>query len=249
MAERLWGKVALITGAARGQGAAEARLFSQEGASVVLTDVLEDEVGAVAEEISASGGKTLALGHDVSSAADWQRVVKQAEQSFGGLDILVNNAGIVVREGVEATTQEVWDRVIGINQTGVWLGMKTAVPTLRRRGGGSIINVSSIYGIVGGGGATAYQASKGAVRLLSKTAAIEYAQAGIRVNSVHPGLIDTPMQQGLDQQAEAALLAKTPMGRRGSAEEMAWGVLFLASDESSYITGSELVIDGGYTAG
>lgn len=249
MAERLLGKVALITGAARGQGAVEARLFSEEGASLILTDVLEDDVSVVAKEISSLGGEAVALGHDVSNSADWQRAVEQAERSFGGLDILVNNAGIVAREGVEDTTQEVWDRVVSVNQMGVWLGMKSAIPTLRRRGGGSIVNLSSIYGIVGGGGAAAYQASKGAVRLLSKTAAIEYAQAGIRVNSIHPGLVDTPMQQGLDEQAESALLAKTPMGRKGSAEEIAWGVLFLASDESSYITGSELVIDGGYTAG
>ncbi len=249
MADRLRGKVALISGGARGQGAAEARLFTAEGAQVVVGDVL-DEVGAqLSDEINAVRSGAARYVHlNVTLAADWQQSVATAERVFGGLDILVNNAGIFSMNGVEGTTEEEWDRVVLVNQKGVWLGMKTAVPALRRRGGGSIINVSSIYGLIGSGAATAYQGTKGAVRLLSKTAAVEYGAERIRVNSIHPGIIDTPMIGPFPQEMRAGIAAMTPMKREGTPEEVAWAVLFLASDEASYVTGAELVVDGGYTA-
>lgn len=248
MAGRLEGKVALISGAARGQGAAEARLFAREGAKVVIGDVLDADLKGVADELAAAGLPVESLHLDVTSEEDWAAAVALAEKSFGGLHVLVNNAGVLSVGGIESTTREEWDRVIAINETGVWLGMKAAVPAIRRSGGGSIVNISSIYGLIGSGGSAAYQATKGAVRLLTKTAAVEYAPEGIRVNSVHPGIIETPMvTQGLPTEAASQLIAATPLGRMGKPEEVAAGVLFLASDESSFVTGSELVIDGGYT--
>ena len=193
-----------------------------------------------------------ALRLDVTQEADWQAAVELAEREFGRLDILVNNAGIADLSGVEETSQEVWDRVLSVNQTGVWLGMKTAIPAMRRAGGGSIINISSILGLVGSGGSAAYGATKGAVRLLTKTGALQYASENIRVNSIHPGVILTPMlEELLPQTAREALQADsgfTPLGRIGTPEDIAYGVLYLASDESSFVTGSELVIDGGATA-
>ena len=248
MAGRLEGKVALISGAARGQGAAEARLFAREGAKVVIGDVLDVELKGVAHEIAEAGFPVESIRLNVTSEDDWLAAVALAEKAFGGLHVLVNNAGVLSSGGVESTTREEWDRVVAINQTGVWLGMKTGVPAIRRSGGGSIVNISSIYGLIGSGGSTAYQATKGAVRILTKTAAVEYAKEGIRVNSVHPGIIETPMvTEGLPTGAADQLIGLTPLGRMGKAEEVAYGVLFLSSDESSFVTGSELVIDGGYT--
>lgn len=248
MADRLRGKVALISGGARGQGAVEGKLFAREGAKVVLGDVLEEEGRRTAEEIRAAGGEAVFVTLDVTKADDWQRAVDTAVGSYGKLDILVNNAGILQMEGVEDITQETWDRVMAVNATGVWLGMKAAVPALRRAGAGSIINISSISGLIGTGMQTAYQASKGAVRIMTKTAAMQYAREGIRVNSVHPGPIDTPMTTGLDRELWQMFLRAVPLKRAGTSEDIAYGVLYLASDESSFVTGSELVIDGGYTA-
>jgi NAD(P)-dependent dehydrogenase (short-subunit alcohol dehydrogenase family) len=248
MAERLKGKVALISGGARGQGAVEGKLFAREGAKVVLGDVLEEEGRRTAEEIRAAGGEAVFVTLDVTKADDWQRAVDTAVSTYGKLDILVNNAGILQMEGLEDITPETWDRVMAVNATGVWLGMKAAVPALRRAGGGSIINISSISGLIGTGMQTAYQASKGAVRIMTKTAAMQYAKEGIRVNSVHPGPIDTPMTTGLDREVWQMFLRSVPLKRAGTPEDVAYGVLYLASDESSFVTGAELVIDGGYTA-
>jgi NAD(P)-dependent dehydrogenase (short-subunit alcohol dehydrogenase family) len=248
MAGRLQGKVALITGAARGQGAEEARVFGAEGASLVITDVRDDQLKELTVELEAAGVPVVSRHLDVASEAEWVSTVQEAESAFGQLDILVNNAGILTMAGVEDTTLEQWERIVAVNQTGVWLGMKHAVPAMRRAGGGSIINISSIYGLIGSGAATAYQGTKGAVRILTKTAAIQYAPEGIRVNSIHPGVIDTGMvDEEVPGEFRPALIAATPLGRMGLPREVAFGALFLACEESSFVTGSELVIDGGYT--
>jgi NAD(P)-dependent dehydrogenase (short-subunit alcohol dehydrogenase family) len=248
---RLARKVAFISGGARGMGAAEARLFAREGARVALGDVLADEGRKVVEEISETGGEALFVPLDVTSESLWQDAVAASISRFGKLDILVNNAGVGSHGMVEDTSVEEWDRVMDINAKGVFLGTKTAIPELRRAGGGSIINISSQLGIVGvDNSSPQYQASKGAVRLLTKATAIQYARDGIRVNSVHPGPIVTPMTEGsrADEQRYELTLSRIPLGRYGEAEDVAYGVLFLASDESSFMTGSELVIDGGWTA-
>ena len=249
---RLAGKVALISGAARGMGAAEARLFAREGASVVLADILAGEGKAVADEIVAKGGQAVFTSLDVTREADWTQAVALAESRFGALHILVNNAGIGAPESrVEETTREAWDRVMEVNATGVFLGTKAAIPALRRAGGGSIINISSQLGLVGRQDSSPqYTASKGAVRILTKTTALQYAGEGIRVNSVHPGPIVTPMteRRRADPVTYQRNVSRIPLGRYGEAEDVAYGVLYLASDESSFVTGSELVIDGGWTA-
>lgn len=249
MADRLKGKVALVTGGARGQGAAEARLLVAEGARVVIADVLDEEGRSLAIELGAAApAPSAAYVHlDVSRSEDWHAAVAAVESLFGGLDILVNNAGILTMAGIEETSEEDWNRIVAINQTGVWLGMKNVVPAMRRRGGGSIINISSIYGLIGSGAAAAYQGTKGAVRLLTKTAAVQYARENIRVNSVHPGIITTAMVTALPSAARQQITAMVPMQREGTPEEVAWVVVFLASGEASYITGSEFVVDGGYT--
>lgn len=248
--ERLKGKVALISGGARGQGAAEARLFVGEGAKVVIADVLDDLCRKTAAQINAAGNSksAIAVHLDVTRAADWRAAVETCEREFGGLDILVNNAGIANVKGVEETSEEEWDLVVNINQKGVWLGMKSAVPAMRKRGAGSIINISSIYGLVGSPGSTAYHGTKGAVRLLSKSAAIEYAPDKIRVNSIHPGLILTPMLGVVTREELQPLIDATPLKRGAEPEEVGWCAVFLASNEASFVTGSELVVDGGYTA-
>jgi NAD(P)-dependent dehydrogenase (short-subunit alcohol dehydrogenase family) len=250
MAERLAGKVALISGAARGQGAAEARLFAAEGAKVILGDILDAEGRQVADAINAAADdrRALCVHLDVTRADHWESAVGVAEREFGGLDILVNNAGVLGMGGVEDTTEEEWDRIVSINQKGVWLGMKAAIRAMRRRGGGSIVNISSILGQVGCGAATAYQGTKGAVRTMTKTAAAQYALENVRVNSVHPSLIVSPMTEPLPREVWDQLETAHPMKRAGRPEEVAYGVLFLASDEASFITGAELTIDGGYTA-
>lgn len=248
--DRLKGKVVLISGGARGQGAAEARLFAGEGAKVVVGDVRDDLCKKTADEISAKhGAKTaLALHLDVTRAADWRAAVEACEREFGGLDVLVNNAGIANVKGIEETTEEEWDSIVNINQKGVWLGMKAAVPAMRRRGGGSIINISSIYGLIGSAGSAAYHGTKGAVRLLTKSAAVQYAPDKIRVNSVHPGVILTPMVDVVPREELQPLIDLAPMKRGAQPEEVGWCVVFLASDEASFVTGAELVVDGGYTA-
>ena len=243
---RLEGKTALITGGARGQGAAEARLFAEEGANVVLTDVLDEDGERTAAEVGADY-----LHHDVTSEADWAAAVAHASELHGGVDILINNAGIYVPTPLIGGDLGDYRRVVEVNQVGVFLGMREVAPVMVERGGGSIINISSVGGLRGGGVAFGYTASKWAVRGMTKSAAVALGRYGIRVNSIHPGPIDTPM---LDQipEIEAGnldrMVRRIPLGRIAEAVEVAKLALFLASDESSYSTGSEFVIDGGMTA-
>ena len=244
---RLDGKVALITGGARGQGAAEARLFAKEGAKVVFADV-RDELGRQVEaEIQELVGEATYVHLDVTKTPDWEQAIALAESKYGKLDVLVNNAAILIRKEIEETTVEDWDLIMDVNAKSVFLGTKAAIPAMRRAGGGSIVNISSISGLVGVGPA-AYIATKGAVRLFTKSTAIQYAGENIRVNSIHPGGVDTPMVNEIPQDPQTQSRLRTPMGRRAQPEEIAYGVLYLASDEASFVTGSELVIDGGATA-
>ncbi|MGH7920581.1 MAG: SDR family NAD(P)-dependent oxidoreductase [Candidatus Dormibacteraceae bacterium] len=244
MSGRFAGRVALVTGAARGQGAAAARLFCQEGASVVLVDLLDGEGARTAEVLRAEGHEARYEHLDVAAAGEWEGLVSGLER----LDVLVNNAGITRAKGIARTSEAEWERVVGINQRGVWLGMRACLPLLVAGGHGAIVNVSSIYGRLGTASSTAYHASKGAVRALSKQAAVELAPRGIRVNCVLPGVIATPMLADIREDWLAGLMAHTPLGRPGEAEEVAHAVVFLASDQASYITGAELTVDGGYTA-
>ena len=246
---RLEGKVALISGGARGMGAEEALLFAREGARVVIADVLEAEGRALAASIP--GGQAIFVRLDVTKEADWQRAVSLAEEIYKRLDILVNNAGVSAVGGIEDTTVEEWDRVMEVNAKGVFLGTKYAIPAMQRSGGGSIINISSQLGIVAmSESSPQYIASKGAVRLLTKSTAIQYAADAIRCNSVHPGPIVTPMTEGRrsDPAVRELMTSRIPLGRYGEAIDVAYGVLYLASDEASFVTGSELVIDGGWVA-
>jgi NAD(P)-dependent dehydrogenase (short-subunit alcohol dehydrogenase family) len=232
-------------------GAAEARLFAKEGAKVAIGDLLEDEGRKVVEQINETGGQALFVRLDVTSESDWRKAVAAAVGAFGKLDVLVNNAGISAQGKVEDVTVETWDLVMNVNAKGTFLGTKAAIPEMRRAGGGSIINISSQLGLVGADNSSPqYQASKGAVRLFTKAAAIQYAKDAIRVNSVHPGPIATPMNEAgrADTQRYELTVSRIPLGRYGESEDVAYGVLFLASNESSFITGSELVIDGGWTA-
>jgi NAD(P)-dependent dehydrogenase (short-subunit alcohol dehydrogenase family) len=254
---RLQDKVAVLTGAAAaiegelmGFGGAAAHLFVREGAKVVLTDI-RDELGERAAQALRDGGAEARYERlDVTLAADWQRVIGDTMAAYGRLDIVFNNAGISVPTTVEKLTEEEWDRELSVHAKGVFLGTKHAIPAMRQGGGGSIINTSSIMGIVGSPTSPAYSAAKGAIRIFTKTAALQYAKENIRVNSVHPGYAITPLTEKrfADPKVNAELLGKTPMGRLGTAEDIANGVLFLASDESAWMTGSELVIDGGMTA-
>lgn len=248
---RLENKVALISGGARGQGAAEARLFASEGARVVIGDILDDEGRQVEAEINEVGGECIFVHLDVTSEDDWQTAVNMAVDRFGKLDVLVNNAGIFKLGNVEETSPDLWDEIMDINAKGVFLGTKCAIPEMRKAGGGSIINISSVAGLIGTQYSAAYGASKGAVRLFTKSAAIQYAREGIRVNSIHPGVIETDMTAPNllgNQEARQHSVSRHPLGRLGQPEDIAFGALFLASDESSFMTGSELVIDGGLTA-
>ena len=247
---RLQGKVALITGAARGQGAEEARMFAKEGAMVVLADVTDQEGTAVAAEIAEMGGDALYVHLDVTNEDEWDAAVQSAVASFGKLDILVNNAGIWRRGHVLETSSDQWDDIMDVNAKGVFLGTKAAIPEMRKAGGGSIVNISSTAGLVGSKTSAAYSASKGAVRIFTKSTAVQYAAEGIRANSIHPGPIDTDMgdQVWPDAASKAASVTRTALNRMGTPEDIAYGALYLASDESSFVTGSELVIDGGVTA-
>jgi len=247
---RLENKVALISGGARGMGAVEAKLFASEGARIIIGDIRKEEGRQVEAQINESGGDCFFTHLDVTSEANWLEAVAQAVARYGKLDILINNAGIFPMEKIEETTEESWDMVMDVNAKGVFLGTKSVIPAMRAAGGGSIINLSSIAGLVGSTYSASYNASKGAVRLLTKSTAIQYAREGIRANSIHPGLIDTLMAANLlaDEDLRQRRVATTPMGRVGRAEEVAYGALYLASDESSFMTGSELVIDGGFTA-
>ncbi|HEY7007459.1 MAG TPA: glucose 1-dehydrogenase [Jatrophihabitantaceae bacterium] len=247
-AQRLAGHVALITGGARGQGAAHGQLFAEHGARVLLGDVLDDEGGAHAEQLRSAGLDVQYRHLDVTSVQDWQAAVDDAEQRWGKLDVLVNNAGIIgSMRGVVDEDVDAWNAVLAVNQTGVFLGMKHAIPALRRAGGGSIINTCSIWGIRGARDYIAYQASKGAVQLMTKSAAISYAADNIRVNTVVPGRVVTAMS---DAEADSPndTLAATPLGRGAEPREISYAVLYLASDESRFVTGTDLIVDGGYLA-
>lgn len=248
MAGRLAGKVALVSGGASGIGAAHVRIFAAEGAKVVAGDIQEEMGHAVVEEVNKRGGTAKFVHLDVTKEQDWFNAVSTAASDFGKLTTLINNAGIYWPQGIEAETMEGWNKMIAVNQTGVWLGMKTAIPALRNAGGGAIVNISSLYGLIGSPSSIAYHASKGAVRIMSKAAALEYARQGIRVNSIHPGQINTPILAGLTPEQDAQIRAATPLGRMGEPEEIAYGSLYLCSDEAAFTTGIELVIDGGWFA-
>lgn len=247
---RLDGKVAIITGSASGMGKTEIFLFAEEGAKVVVTDVLEDSVKEVVSEVNTMGGEAIGFFHDVTSEKDWIRVVKRTIRQFEKIDILVNNAGIVNAAPLLEDSVEQWKKTVDVNLTGTFLGMKHVVPKMMENKGGSIINISSIAGLSGGLGGHSYSASKGAVRMLSKGAAIDYAKQNIRVNSVHPGFIETQMLTDLTSNEEIMKMFRevTPLPRFGNPDDVARSVLFLASDDSSYITGIELPVDGGYSA-
>ena len=245
---RLHDKVALITGGASGMGQSEALLFAKEGAKVVVADVLETEGQKVADSL---GGAGRFVRLDVASEAAWQQAIAAAVSAFGKLDVLVNNAGISGTFDPDTLSTSAWDRLMDVNAKGTFLGMKHAIPAMEKAGGGAIVNISSVSGFVGQNGIhMAYNASKGAVRLMTKSAAVQYARSGIRVNSVHPGVL--PAMRSSKATADPAfrqkMLAGVPMRREGRVEEVAYAVLFLASDEASYITGTELVVDGGWLA-
>ena len=248
---RLAGKVALITGGASGMGQSEAMIFAREGARVIVGDILEAEGKEVVARIGGAGGQAGFEKLDVTNEADWQAAVAAAVARFGKLDILVNNAGISGTYDPDTTSTAAWDRIMDVNAKGVFLGMKHAIPAMQRAGGGSIVNISSISGFVGQRAIhMAYNASKGAVRIATKAAAVQHARNGIRVNSVHPGMMP-PMKSSkmsADPDWRAKMIGAVPMKREGRVEEVAYAVLFLASDEASYITGTELVVDGGYLA-
>ncbi len=248
---RLQGKVAIVTGAASGMGETEARMFAQEGAKVVGADLLEEDGRRVVAAIAAAGGEARFARLDVTSEEDWQESVTTTVSHFGRLDILVNNAGISGTFDPDLMSTVAWDRLMAVNARGVFLGMQDAIPAMQRAGGGSIVNISSISGFVGQDAIhMAYNASKGAVRLMTKSAAVQYAKAGIRVNSVHPGVMP-PMRTSQASAAparRAVMLANVPMGRAGRREDVGYAVLCLASAVASYITGTELVVDDGYRA-
>jgi NAD(P)-dependent dehydrogenase (short-subunit alcohol dehydrogenase family) len=238
--DRLKGKVALVTGAGQGIGRAIAELFAREGAVVVATDMQEPAARFAGIEFQPL---------DVTKSADWQRVVADVLDRHRRIDVLVNNAGIVAcYDPIHETSDEDWNRVIAVNQTGVFYGMRAVVPAMRAQRSGSIINISSIWGVVGAAGVAPYQASKGAVRTMTKNAAITYAIDNVRANSIHPGIIWTPLIEKQDKGITDGLVEDTPLKRLGRAEEVAYGALFLASDESAYVTGVELPIDGGILA-
>lgn len=246
---RVDGKIALVTGAARGQGAAEARLLVQEGARVVLTDILDQEGAALAEELGENAWFTH---HDVCSEDAWNETVKATEERFGHIQILINNAGILKLNEIANTSLEEYMQVVNVNQVGVFLGMKTVADSMKKAGSGSIINVSSIDGLIGMSHAVSYVASKFAVRGMTKVAALELGKFGIRVNSIHPGGVNTPMVTGSGLDADGGngnMFSNVPLGRIGEPEDIASLALFLASDESSYSSGSEFVIDGAMLAG
>jgi len=245
---RLGDKVALITGGASGMGQSEAILFAKEGAKVVVADVLEVEGRKVADSL---GGAGRFVRLDVTSETDWEQAIAAAVSTYGKLNVLVNNAGISGTFDPDTLSTSAWDRLMDVNAKGTFLGMKHAIPAMEKAGGGAIVNISSVSGFVGQNGIhMAYNASKGAVRLMTKSAAVQYARSGIRVNSVHPGVL--PAMRSSKATADPAfrqkMLAGVPMRREGRVEEVAYAVLFLASDEASYITGTELVVDGGWLA-
>jgi len=248
--ERLEDRVALVTGGASGIGAAIAHRLAAEGATVMVTDVQDDLGEKVVAAIRDEGGTAEYAHLDVSSEAGWEEVMDRVRTEQGRLDVLVNNAGMGDLASIEDTSLADWERTISIDQTGVFLGMRTAAALLKASGHGSVINISSIFGAIGGFGTSpAYHAAKGAVRLMTKNTALHWALDGVRVNSVHPGFIDTPILAPVKgTEFESVMTSATPLGRLGRPEEIAAGVAYLASDDASYVTGSELYIDGGYTA-
>ncbi len=237
---RLDGKVAIVTGAGRGIGRAIAEAFAEEGATVIATG------RAASDDTFPDGVQYQQL--DVSKEEDWKRVIADTIGAHGHVDVLANNAGIIAYETLHDLTMDDWNTVVAVNQTGTWLGMREVIPHMIAQGGGSIINISSIWGTVAVSGAHAYHATKGAVRNMSKSAAITYAKENVRVNSVHPGFIETPLTDAQAPEINEYVVSMTPMGRAGQPREIANGIVFLASDEASFVTGSELVIDGGYLA-
>lgn len=249
---RLDGKVAVITGAGSGQGAMEAELFAREGAKVVATDMNDEHLGGLLERLGEQyPDVVIGLRHDVSKEADWQHIVEEAVGTFGKVDILINNAGItgITEFTLNKLTIEEWDKVMNVNALGNFLGMKHVIPEMKRNGQGSIVNISSLTGISGLGGLTAYSASKGAIRTMTKGAARDFGGDHIRVNSIHPGYIETPSTEYLTSNADIrdALIAAVPLKYLGQSEDVAYAALFLASDEARFITGEELIIDGGQT--
>ncbi|MGH7724251.1 MAG: SDR family NAD(P)-dependent oxidoreductase [Candidatus Eiseniibacteriota bacterium] len=252
---RVAGKVAIVTGGALGIGRAACLMLAREGASVAVTDVLDSEGAKLTEEIRTAGGRAKYWHLDVAKEDEVRRVIAEVVQEFGRLDVLVNNAGISgASKPTEEITEAEWDRVQAVNVKGCFFCTKHSIPHLRKAGGGSIVNLSSIYGLVGAPDAPPYHASKGALRLMTKTDAMYYARENIRVNSVHPGFIWTPMVEGFLEASgdveggKKTIAARHPLGRMGEPDDIAYGILYLASDESKFVTGSELVIDGGYTA-
>lgn len=248
MGNRLEGKVAIITGGASGIGEAHAHLYASEGAKVVITDVQEDLGEKVVSAIKSEGGDAIFIRQDVTSESDWANVAKTTVEEYGAITTLVNNAGVGNFTGVEEETLEGFNRVVAICQTGVWLGMKACMPALKKSGNGAIVNISSLFGIIGTPSMISYHGAKGAVRLMTKSAGLEYAQQGVRVNSVHPGIIETPLAKTMGDEQMQAIIASTPMARVGRPIDIATMSLFLCTDEAAFITGAEFVVDGGWGA-
>ncbi|CAM02037.1 NAD(P)-dependent dehydrogenase (short-subunit alcohol dehydrogenase family) [Saccharopolyspora erythraea NRRL 2338] len=251
MQDRLSQRVALVTGASGGIGAAISHRLAAEGATVVVTDVDQDACDRLTADLADAGARAVGMRLDVTDESAWQQVVTSVLEDLGALAVLVNNAGIGEATTVESETAETWDQVTAVTQRGVWLGMKHAGPVIERCGGGSIVNIASIFGTVGGFGTHfSYHAAKGAVRLMTKNAALHWGSRGVRVNSVHPGFIETDRSRGLwhGTRRHTAMVEGTPMGRLGQTHEVAAAVAFLASDDAGFVTGSELYVDGGWTA-
>ncbi|MBB4631637.1 SDR family NAD(P)-dependent oxidoreductase [Sphingosinicella soli] len=249
MSKRLEGKVAIITGGGSGIGAAHARVFAQEGARVAVTDIRPAAGEAIVAEIIAAGGEALFVEHDVASEGSWAAAVEKTLDCFGGLTTLVNNAGLNHMRGVEDETVEGWNHIVSIDQMGTWLGMRAAMPHLRASGNGAIVNISSILGIMATVTCLSFHAAKGAVRMMSKAAAQEYAALGVRVNSIYPGMIDTPQLDTMLPDEREMIRTSIPMKRIGTPDEVARCSLFLCSNEASYVTGAEIIVDGGLRPG